>query len=188
MPHPAHWISSIPALPRPLQPLTIVQYRIHIPRTQAVHSDTITTPLRRQTLCKRKQRRFGRVVRTLWLWVVCVVRGNRCCEDDAAARALGADLACDGLRAEKGAGEVDVVRAAPFVGEHFDGVRAAHDAGETAQHVDAAEYFDAAFDRRRDLRFVTDIHGFGDDAPVRELGVQKLDRLKGFVGLEVPKC
>lgn len=54
-------------------------------------------------------------------------------EDDTAACALVAELARDGLGAEKGAGEIHVVGSAPFVGGHVDGVGAADYTGEAEE-------------------------------------------------------
>jgi hypothetical protein len=141
MPHPPHWIPTIPRIPRPLQPIALVQNRIHIPRTQTVDPNPITTPLGRQTLRKRQQRRLGRIIRTLRLREVGVVRRYRRRKHNASPRILRTQLARDGLRAQKRASQIDLVCAAPFVGGHFERVRAADDARETAQHVDAAEHF-----------------------------------------------
>lgn len=60
-------------------------------------------------------------------------------------------------------------------------------AGETAQHVDAAEDLDGAFDGGCDAVFVADVDGFGDDAPVGELCVQGFDGFECCVRVDVPE-
>jgi hypothetical protein len=76
------------------------------------------------------------------------------------------------------------VRTAPLIGRHFHGMSAAYDAGEAAQHVYATKYFDRALHCGCDSVLVTYVDGFGDDAPVRELGMKMLDCFEALVGLE----
>lgn len=92
-------------------------------------------------------------------------------EDDATACSLVAELAGDGLRAEKGAGEIDIVGSAPFVGRHVDGVRAADDAGEAEQRRDLAEDFERVGEGGGDGCVGAHVDGHGEDAGVWELGV-----------------
>lgn len=188
MPHPPHRIPTIPAIPRPLQPRPIVQDSIHIPRAQTIDSNTIATPLSSQALGKTQQRRLRAIVRCLRLREIRVVRADTRRERDAAGRTLFLYLPRDSLCAEKAACEVDVVCASPLVGGHLDGVRAAHDAREAAQHVDAAQHLRGAFYGRGYLGFVAHVDGFGHDAPVGEACVQLLDAVEGGVGVYVPKC
>lgn len=62
-----------------------------------------------------------------------MMRGYTSCENDTTPCPLITELARNGLRAEKGAGEIDIVGSAPLVGGHVDGVRAADYAGEAEQ-------------------------------------------------------
>jgi hypothetical protein len=55
-----------------------------------------------------------------------VMRRYRGREDDAATCALGAQLACDSLCADKGASQIDLMGPPPFVGKHLDSRRALH--------------------------------------------------------------
>lgn len=108
-------------------------------------------------------------------------------EDNRAASALYLDLSRECLCTEETACEVDVGGAAPLVGGHVDGVRAADDAGEAAQDVDAAEQLDGVGDGGRDLRLVAHVHGFGDDLHVGEFLVEGGDGGESLVRLEIPE-
>lgn len=108
-------------------------------------------------------------------------------ENDASARCLLTYLSRYCLRTQEGAGEVDIVCPTPFVGLHLDGVCAADDTGEAAQHVYTAEHLDCAFYRRGYLAFIAYIYGFGDDAAVGEFGVEELDTLEGLLRVHVPE-
>lgn len=187
MPHPSKRIPTIPRIPRHLQPIPLIQNRIHVPWAQRVNPDPKPAPLGSQTLRQAQNGRLGRIVRGLRLRVVGVVRGDARGEDDAAARALSFNLTREGLCAEKAAREVDVGGATPLVGVHVDGVRAAHDAGEAAQDVDAAEQLYSVGEGGRDLCFVAHVDGFGDDFHVGELSVEGGDGGEGLVGVEVPE-
>lgn len=77
--------------------------------------------------------------------------------------------------------------AAPFIGWHFNRVCTSYYASETAQHVDAAEDLDGAFDGGCDAVFVAHVDGFGYDAAVRELGVESFDGFECRIRIDVPE-
>jgi hypothetical protein len=52
--HPTHRISRIPAVPCVLQPLSVVEYGVHVTRAQAVDANAVAAPLGRQTLRQRQ--------------------------------------------------------------------------------------------------------------------------------------
>ena len=138
-PHPAHRIPVHPDLPRVREPGPLIQHRIHIPRRDAIDSDTMHSPLRGEGGLQRQQGRLGGVVRGLRLGIVDFVRGHGGDQDDRAGVFVRDHGPRSGLGAEEGAGGVDVEGAAEFVGGHGEGVRAADDAGEAAEDVEAAE-------------------------------------------------
>ena len=115
------------------------------------------------------------------------MRRDTRCKRNTTPRPLRTELFRDGLCAEEGAGKVDIVRPPPFIRRHLNRVRAAYDAGETAEHVYAAQYLYGAFYGRGNGFLVAYVDGFGYDARVRELGVQFLDAFEGLVGVHVPE-
>jgi hypothetical protein len=79
------------------------------------------------------------------------------------------------------------VRAAPFIGGHFEGMRTSHYAGETAEDVNCAEDFDCVGDGFSDGDFGPHVDGLGNDATGGELGVQFLDGGERGVDVDVPE-
>lgn len=185
--HPPHRIPLIPDLPRPCQPLPLIQNRIHIPRTNCIDPHARTTPLRRQALSQRQQRRLARIVRRLRLREVGRMRGDASREDDAAGCLLRDHLPRGGLRAEERARQVDVVRAAPVGGGGGERGRAAYDAGEAAEGGYGAEHFERVAHCGRDGGLGAHVDGAGRDAAVGEALVQRFDRVEGLLWVDVPE-
>lgn len=73
----------------------MVQDRVHVPRADTIHPDSILRPLGRERIFELQECAFGNIVRHLWLWEVDAVCRDRSCEDDAATCLLPHHLAVD---------------------------------------------------------------------------------------------
>jgi len=108
------------------------------------------------------------------------VRGDRRRERDAAVRRrVGGHVVCGRLRAEEGAGGVDVEGFAPLGVGHVDGGHAADDAGEAEEMVEGAEGGDGGGDGFGYGGRVGDVDGNAEDAGFWELGGEGCD---GWLG------
>ena len=98
------------------------------------------------------------------------MRRDGCRERDAApACALLRHLSCSRLRAEEGAGGIDVECLSPLSIRHVHGVRHAYDAGEADEVLETAKSLDSGFDALCYSGGVCDINCYAEDANLREV-------------------